>query len=258
MMNTNSTDGLRVLHQHLANTSSSRQGHAKAEGKQGGSETAPEFGDDIFKIIEQVCPAGVLVLRVQNVTIKSCCWHSFPVHFPEFPWQCFSCCCHCFFFFLRQIEVAISDTRITPSHLRNAACFVCTNLTRPPYHLLQAMQEKERLAQAKGAAQQQQQQPVQEQMAATATVLSPQKVEEKMYRVFDCNAINAPGAMYKAVTCTVDTTSQQLIQITLDRFGSSEDPGLFELRYEWQHCPPSSTPSLLAVYFVLPRPLEGH
>jgi len=147
MMNTNSTDGLRVLHQHLANTSSSRQGHAKAEGKQGGPETAPEFGDDIFKIIEQ------------------------------------------------------------------------------------AMQEKERLAQAKGAAQQQQQQPVQEQMAATATVLSPQKVEEKMYRVFDCNAINAPGAMYKAVTCTVDTTSQQLIQITLDRFGSSEDPGLFELRY---------------------------
>lgn len=83
MMNTNSTDGLRVLHQHLANTSSSRQGHAKAEGKQGGSETAPEFGDDIFKIIEQVCPAGVLVLRVQNVTIKSCCWHSFPVHFPQ-------------------------------------------------------------------------------------------------------------------------------------------------------------------------------
>ena len=52
-MNTN-TDGLRVLHQHLQNTTSNRPGHAKAE--QPGPERcmSPEFGDDIFKIIEQV------------------------------------------------------------------------------------------------------------------------------------------------------------------------------------------------------------
>ena len=97
------------------------------------------------------------------------------------------------------------------------------------------MQEKERLAHQKENQehQQAQQDSYRHQMTSPTAALSPQKeaLEEKMYRVFDCNAINAPGAMYKAVTCTVDTTAHELIQATLDRFGSSEDPSLFELRY---------------------------
>lgn len=89
--------------------------------------------------------------------------------------------------------------------------------------LEQAMQEKERLAS---------QQHTQNKAASSPAPQQKQRdPDEKMYRVFDCNAINAPGAMYKAVSCTPDTTSEEMIQNTLDRFGSVEEPSLFELRY---------------------------
>eukprot|EP00041_Stephanoeca_diplocostata_P009178 m.139660 g.139660 ORF g.139660 m.139660 type:complete len:202 (+) comp17635_c0_seq1:176-781(+) len=51
------------------------------------------------------------------------------------------------------------------------------------------------------------------------------------YRIFDVNAIKAPGVLYKSVIVHPDMDSLSLIREALDKFGSSADAREFSLHY---------------------------